>query len=101
MYTYADEEANISLVLDVPSSIQLLVFGGLPRNNSLNDVVHDEATSPNYFYMTDEGSIISGHAQVRFCGENDSCCATFLPGRYHVTLHLLMTPGGPYVAITT
>jgi len=99
MYTYGSDTARATLSLDVPSSIQVLVFGGLPKNESM-EVIHDQTTESNYFYTTDDGSLVTGHAQARFCGQTTSSAATFPPGHYHVTLELLMTTEGPYVKIT-
>jgi hypothetical protein len=99
IYSYADTQAVVTVDLDVPRSIQMLVLGGLPGTNT--SILHNDATSANYFYLLTDGSIVVNHASVRFCGANETCWAQFSPGHYHVTLQMLTTTEGPYVAVIT
>jgi type II secretory pathway pseudopilin PulG len=94
---YASVEATTTMTLTVPGSIRLLVFGGLPTTEG--QIFHDSRTSTNYYYIAEDGSVWTGHVQARLCGANVSCPAVFTPGMYHLTLKLLETEEGAYVAI--
>lgn len=99
MYTYSIDTAQAHLTLDVPTSLRLLAFGGLPTNNA-QQILHDQTTASNYFSFDRDGTITTGHAQAQFCGQNTTTAAIFPPGHYHLTLELIQTPEGPYVKIT-
>lgn len=97
LYAYADEGSNRSVVLVVPCSMQVLVFGGLPGDGSA--IIHDARTCSSVFYRAEDGTYVTAHVQARLCGQNASCAAIFTPGEYHLVLRLISTMEGPYVAI--
>jgi hypothetical protein len=97
LYAYADNGVMATVTIDIPNSVRVLVFGGLPSNGS--QILHDSGTSENYYYVLDDGSLWTSHIQARLCGQNISCPAVFTPGQYQLSLMVLSTAEGPYVAI--
>jgi hypothetical protein len=101
MFEYANEGAFATVHVDFPSSMRFIVFGGLPENNTEQptNLSENELVSNSYYYIMADGSIHTGHSNVRFSSENSSQVALCLPGSYYLNLELVNEGEKTYVKV--
>jgi archaellum component FlaG (FlaF/FlaG flagellin family) len=101
MFEYAKEGAFSSVHVDFPSSMRFIVFGGLPKNNTEQptNLSENDLMSNSYYYVMVDGSIHTGHSNVRFSARNSSQVALFHPGSYYLDLELVIEGEKTYVKI--
>jgi len=81
--------------------MKYLVFGGLPQNGIAEptNLTFKENTSNSYYFVMNDGRILTAHSPVRFSSDDINEIAVFYPGVYDVTLELDKVDGGTYVKI--
>lgn len=101
MYEHANQGTVSRVRIDIPSSVNFIVFGDMPKkDNSLpTDIDLDIEKSNNYYFVMENGEIQSFSSFVNFCGRNSDEISILYPGRYDVTLELVKTSRGSYVKI--
>ncbi|HVQ00689.1 MAG TPA: hypothetical protein VMT57_04165 [Candidatus Thermoplasmatota archaeon] len=94
MFEYANEGACATVSVHFPSSMRFIVFGDLPEHTTEPpaNLSENELVINSYYYIMADGSIHTGHAPVRFSGENTSQIAVFKTGMH--TLHLVLIQFG-------
>lgn len=102
MFENADEESKVMLQVTFPTSLQYIVFGHLPSNNTLLpvDKTLDENTSNNCYYVMTDGTVRSFHSNARFSDSTMTQIAVFYPGTYTITLELRKEGGKTYVTMS-
>ena len=101
MFEYANEGAYATVPVVFPPSMRFIVFGGLPLNTTdpPTNLSENDLVSNSYYYIMTDGSIHTGHAPVRFSGENTTQIALFRPGTHTLHLALLRQGDETYVTI--
>jgi hypothetical protein len=103
MFEYADEGTMITVHVEFPSYMRFIVFGSLPKNGGISEpdnITLDETTSNNYYFVMNDGRIITAHSNARFSGKNTSEMAVFHAGTYDLKLELVKeVDGRTYVKI--
>jgi hypothetical protein len=101
MFEYADEGTLVTVHIDLPASLRFIVFGCLPTNSTQepSNLVLDERTSNNYYYVMNDGTLRTFHSNARFSNKDLSQIAVFHAGTYDLTLELCHHDGRSYVAI--
>lgn len=102
MFEYAADGSGVTIHAEFPPSMRYIVFGSLPRNQTLlpESLVYDEKASNNYFFVLDDGSLHTYHSNVRFSNHNMTGCAIFSAGKYTITLQLCQKKGITHVAMS-
>ncbi|MFH1101195.1 MAG: hypothetical protein V1726_04065 [Methanobacteriota archaeon] len=102
MFEHADEGTMVTLHVEFPSSLRFVVFGGLPEGDTSppQDLILNETTSNNYYYVMEDNSVFTGHSIARFSSHNTSEIAVFQTGVYDLTLELIQNAGRTYVTIS-
>jgi hypothetical protein len=100
MAEHATRGAMKTIPVKFPSFLQFMVFGSLPNNSyPPGNRTLDKNLSNNFYFVTRDGRISTGHACVQFSSQNIDKIAVFYPGRYDLTLELSQQNGGAYVKI--
>lgn len=101
MFEYADSGSIETVSVEFPENIKFIVFGGLPINytNITQNILLDENTSNNYFFILNNERIYTYHSTVRFSGFNINNVALFQPGKYDLRLELVKYNGKSYIKI--
>ncbi len=102
MFENADEGSKVMFQVSFPSTVRYIVFGHLPRNNTLLPVnkILDENTSNNCYYVMTDGTVRSFHSNARFSDSTMTQIAVFYPGTYTITLELRTEGGKTYVTMS-
>ncbi len=102
MFEHADEGSYVALHVTFPPTLRWVVFGHLPRNNTLLPVNQtlDENTSNNCYYVMTDGTMRSFHSNARFSDCAMTRVAVFYPGAYTITLELHKQDGKTYVTMS-
>lgn len=101
MFEYADSGTLLTINVNLPSSLNKLVFGSIPKKNIFDDkdIIFDENTSNNYFFIMDDATVNVYSSSARFTGKNISQIVVLKPGRYNLILELVKNQGKTYVKI--
>ena len=101
MFEYADSGTLLTINLNLPSSLNKLVFGSLPQKNVFDekDIIFDENTSNNYFFLMDDETLNVYSSNARFTGKNTGEVVILKSGCYNIALELIKIKGKTYVKI--
>ena len=101
MFEYADEGTLITVSVDFSDALNFVVFGSMPQNGVLKptDFTLNDDMSNNYYFVTDDGTILSYSSNARFSSEDISKIAFFGPGYHDLNLELVNVGGKTYVKI--
>jgi hypothetical protein len=101
MFEYADGGTVLTINVNLPNSLNKLVFGSLPQKNVFDekDIIFDENTSNNYFFVMDDGTTNVYSSNARFTGENIEQVALLKSGTYNLVIELIKNKGKTYVKI--
>jgi hypothetical protein len=101
MFEYADEGSIATVHVEFPTTLQFIVFGGLPTNDTREptNLTLDENTNNNYYYVMNDGTLRVFHSNARFSSKNLTQIAIFHTGTYVLTLELCYYDEKTYVTI--
>ena len=101
MFEYADEGTLVTIHVEFPDSMKYTVFGDLAENGNAEpvDLILDENTSNNYYFVMNDGTLMTFHSNARFSGNDITTIALFHSGVYDLTLELHHTGDTTYVKI--
>lgn len=101
MFEYADEGTLVTVHVEFPDSMSFVVFGDLPENGGAepDDLTLEENTSNNYYFVMNDGTLLTYHSIARFSSDDETTIALFHSGVYDLTLELYYTGGKTYVKI--
>jgi hypothetical protein len=101
MFEYADSGTVLTINVNLPNSLNKLVFGSLPQKNVFDekDIIFDEDTNNNYFFVMDDGTTNVYSSNARFTGENIEQASLLKSGTYNLVIELIKNKGKTYVKI--
>ncbi len=101
MFEYADSGSKIKVDINLPNSMRYAVFGAMPENNFSKkiNVLLDENSSNNYYFVMQKNDCYSYSSNSRFCGKRVEEIAVLHPGKYSIYLELVFVGGISYVKI--
>jgi hypothetical protein len=101
MFEYADNGSRRTVPVEFPTSMHFVVFGTVPSNGADEpaNLMLDEKTSNNYYYVMDDGTVYPFHSNARFSNHNMTQITLFYPGIYTISLELCQKEGKTYVTM--
>jgi len=101
MFEYADTCTMATVHVELPISLNFLVFGSFPLNGTEEptNLTLEENTSNNYYYAMNDGTLRCFHSNVRFSNLNMTQAVILYPGCYEVNLELRQAREHTYVAL--
>ena len=101
MFEYADSGTLVTVSVDFTDNLNFIVFGSMPQNGAFkpSDLTLDEDMNNNYYFVTNDGTILTYSSNARFSSEDTSKIALFGPGNYDLSLELVNVGGKTYVKI--
>lgn len=101
MFEYAGNGSVTIIPVQFPTSMRYLIFGSLQRNttNEPKNLTLDENTSNNYYFVMNDGTMRTYHANARFSNHNMTEIVIFYPGTKTITMEICQREGKTYVAM--
>jgi hypothetical protein len=101
MFEYADSGTLLTINVNLPSSLNKLVFGSIPQKNIFDEenIIFDENTSNNYFFVMNDATLNIYSSNARFTGKNIGEAVVLKPGCYNLAIELVKNEGKTYVKI--
>ncbi len=96
MSIYANNISIQTLQIHFPSSLQLVVLGGIPSNTGRPIITNK--TCNQYYYMMKDGTIKIYHSKICFSSENNDAII-LTPGMHTITLKIYEKNRGSYVTV--
>ncbi len=91
------------LEVDIPGGVRYVVLGSMPSGSS-EPRTRDLRTANNYYYVMDDGYVVSGASRANFAGCGDGGFdpqkpAVLHAGSHELTLELVTDGSGAYVMV--
>lgn len=94
----------LTVSVDFSESLRFIVFGSMPQNGALEPTVYtlDETMNNNYYFIANDGTILSYRSNARFSSDDITQIVLFGPGSYDLKIELVkdMLGGKTYVTIS-